>query len=175
MLQLANDGTNNLLYLGKVVGSYDLKDGSCRLQLDIQFATSSHDDWVIVLGALGHALRRIQPPAPEGDYVFETSTDDVKFVGGFQTLEETIISAGGENWKFHKTDVDPWPSMLHGHSGKKKLDAITGKIFDVNTRHQIGHLAKKPLGRLQSELRGHKDFPRAKALLPPSTTGKKKK
>jgi hypothetical protein len=169
MLQFATDGTNNLIYLGKVVGTYDVKDGSCRVQLDIEFATRRTEDWVNVLGALVEALRKIQPPAPKADYVFETSAEDVEFVGGFQTLDEKYVSAGGDNWNFHKTDVDPWPSKLHGHSGRQKLDAITGQIYDVNTRQQVGQLAKKPLARLQSALRGNKDFPHANTLLPPLT------
>lgn len=169
MLQLANDGTNNLIYLDQVVGTYEVKDGSCRVQLDIEFAISDVDDWVNVLGGLGRELRRIQPPAPKADYVFETSASEVKFVSGLQTLEEKSVNAGGDKWVFHKTDVDPWPSMLHGHSGRKKLDALTGKIYDVNTRQQVGQLSKKPLARLQNELRGHKDFPHASDLLPPTS------
>jgi hypothetical protein len=68
---------------------------------------------------------------------------------------------------FHKTDVDTWPSILHGHEYDKnlKLDALTGDIFDVATRQRCATLTEKKLKVIQEELRQSKDFADRVALL----------
>jgi hypothetical protein len=71
-------------------------------------------------------------------------------------------------WKFHKTDADPWPSVLHGHHSEQpfKLDTITGDIFNIHTRTRVQKLKAKELARVQAVLRNSKDFgERARVLL----------
>jgi hypothetical protein len=70
-------------------------------------------------------------------------------------------------WKFHKTDVDPWPSLLHGHHSQRplKLDAITGEIFNIHTRERVQKMKPRELARVQAELLDSKDFSeRARSL-----------
>jgi hypothetical protein len=62
--------------------------------------------------------------------------------------------------EYKRADADPWPSPLHGHEYDKglKLDAITGRIFDVATRQLCETLNPKHLRSIQDELRASKDF-----------------
>lgn len=63
-------------------------------------------------------------------------------------------------WIFHKNDVDPWPSMLHGHHNQKplKLDAITGFIYRIQNRKHVQTLRPKALLPIQMKLISSKDF-----------------
>jgi hypothetical protein len=73
-------------------------------------------------------------------------------------------------WVFHKTDTDPWPSLLHGHHSEKplKLDAITGFIYHIHTRKHVQSLRLKALFPIQKQLRMSKDFgDRALVLIGP--------
>ena len=83
--------------------------------------------------------------------------------------QETIVVAiKGNQWQFHKTDVDPWPSRLHGHHSRAdiKLDAVTGDLFRINTRQHVGRIKPKHLVYIQTRLLASKDFSeRARELL----------
>jgi hypothetical protein len=71
-------------------------------------------------------------------------------------------------WIFHKSDADPWPSLLHGHHNQRplKLDAITGEIFNIHSRKCVQKLKSKELARIQAQLFSSKDFAqRAEALI----------
>ena len=50
-------------------------------------------------------------------------------------------------WVFHKTDVDPFPSVPHGHStsGKYKLKLWSGEVYDTHTNKQVGKANKKEM------------------------------
>ena len=70
------------------------------------------------------------------------------------------MTADNYNWKFNKTDKDPWPSRLHGHEYDKglKLDATNGHIYDAATRRYRTKLKSKFLDQVHDELRHSKDF-----------------
>ena len=70
------------------------------------------------------------------------------------------MKRGSFVWDFHKSDADPWPSLLHGHDYDKglKLDAITGQVYDVVTKTCCKVLKEKDLKAIQDALRKSKDF-----------------
>jgi len=41
---------------------------------------------------------------------------------------------GLTTWEFHIGDMDPYPSIPHGHEGKKKLDAYQGWVWRGDNR-----------------------------------------
>jgi hypothetical protein len=55
------------------------------------------------------------------------------------------------NWEFHAYDDDFSPSVPHGHSGKYKLNVITGAIIDTVTGIIVAYLDKKDNKRLLSD------------------------
>jgi len=63
-------------------------------------------------------------------------------------------------WQFHKTDLDTWPSPLHGHHSQEpiKLDAITGDLWKIPERIRVGRLKERELGRIQLDLLRSKDL-----------------
>lgn len=54
-------------------------------------------------------------------------------------------------WEFHAHDPDFLPSVPHGHSGKYKLNVITGEIIDTETGHVVAKLDKKDKNRLYKD------------------------
>ena len=63
------------------------------------------------------------------------------------------FNIGGEKWEFHKNDEDPCPSVPHGHSrdGKRKLDIVTGYIYDVRTNKILRKANRKELAKLKTD------------------------
>ena len=61
-------------------------------------------------------------------------------------------------WIFRKYDLDPFPSIPHGHSedNKYKLNIDTGEIVDKQGHH-VGQVSKKELNSLL-EVPNFKDF-----------------
>jgi hypothetical protein len=122
------------------------------------------------LAYLALGLQKIEPPPPLSALEVATSEDEIEEEFDVpRFLIEKVVSADGYVWKFHKTDVDPWPSALHGHDYENglKIDALTGEIFDVASRQRCKKLNRKALSRLQRELRKNKDLKvRAEACLP---------
>ncbi|RAP74377.1 hypothetical protein DL346_20055 [Paenibacillus montanisoli] len=57
-------------------------------------------------------------------------------------------------WMFHQYDVDPFPSVPHGHSiepmNRYKLDVNTGEVYD-NNRKVVGRADRKELRLLKSD------------------------
>jgi hypothetical protein len=108
----------------------------------------------------------------EDEFVFVAVTPDLseyEFIPGTGELitqvsiaariEPLHVATKGKNWEFHKTDADPWPSMLHGHfyDARLKLDAITGKIYNSERQH-CSNLKEKELRRVQLALLNSKDY-----------------
>jgi len=56
-------------------------------------------------------------------------------------------------WTFHPYDDDFFPSVPHGHSGKYKLDILTGDVIDTVTKIIIGKINQKEMRRLYSDQR----------------------
>jgi hypothetical protein len=54
-------------------------------------------------------------------------------------------------WEFHAYDRDFSPSVPHGHSGKYRLDVITGAVIDSTTGIIIGYLDRKDFLRLLND------------------------
>jgi hypothetical protein len=109
----------------------------------------------------------------EADFVFIAVARDLseyEFIPGTGELVTKVsiaarrdplaVSTKGKNWEFHKTDVDPWPSLLYGHfyDAGINLDAISGKMFNVSSRQHCGNLKEKELRRVQLALLNHKDY-----------------
>lgn len=83
-------------------------------------------------------------------------------------MDTIVVATKGNKWQFHKNDVDPWPSRLHGHHSwaSVKLDAVTGDLFRINTRQHVGRIKPKELIFVQTRLLLSKDFSeRTKELL----------
>ena len=59
----------------------------------------------------------------------------------------------GVKWRIHKDDVDTWPSIPHLHSLEKswKLDAYTGRIYDIKTKKHIHTANSKIMSKLWSD------------------------
>jgi hypothetical protein len=51
-------------------------------------------------------------------------------------------------WEFHAFDKDFSPSVPHGHSGKYRLDVITGAVIDKTTGMIVAFLDSKEMERL---------------------------
>jgi hypothetical protein len=111
------------------------------------FASEDPDDYEIVDGE-EHATRLLPPRSAQPGSV----------LAYLRVLSK---------WKFHKTDVDPWPSRLHGHHSSLplKLDAITGNIFNVHTRRCVQRLRRKELVRIHVVLLASKDFAEKASVL----------
>ncbi len=65
-------------------------------------------------------------------------------------------------WVFHAYDDDFSPSVPHGHSGKYKLDIITGAIIDTTTGLEVASLDMKEMQRLRSDIKFQKLVTRAR-------------
>lgn len=70
-------------------------------------------------------------------------------------LTEQTVKAGGEVWRVHRNDADPFPSNPHAHNAESgiKMHLGTGELFRRNK--SVGKLDCKELLRIRSEL---KDF-----------------
>jgi hypothetical protein len=100
-----------------------------------------------------------QPTKP--DLSIETPEDSAtEELPSTRFLIERTVRQGNYIWEFHKTDVDSWPSLLHGHDYARalKLDAITDQIYDAVTRKFLRSLKPKHLKIVQDKLRASKDF-----------------
>jgi hypothetical protein len=93
---------------------------------------------------------------------------------GWFILEEDF-AVGGEIWRVHKADADPFPSRPHAHciGGKKrfvgcKLHLGTAELY--NGREALGrYLAEKQFSRLIELIRPK--FPGIELPLPMAKTG----
>jgi hypothetical protein len=68
--------------------------------------------------------------------------------------EEFQLKLGGYIWRIHKSDPDKiWPSNPHGDGvdAKVKVSIVDGRIFDRNTKKQVGRLKEKELINLRKE------------------------
>ena len=158
MLILENDGT--VTYKGKVVATCTKGPTEETVQVNLSYQTQ-RGDAMIPLIYFAQGLAKIE--LRDSPALLETSTtaeDIEEWFNVPRLLSEKVIARNGYIWKFHKTDLDPWPSPLHGHDYDNglKLDATNGDIFDVGTRHKCAKLKKKALNSVQCALRESKDF-----------------
>lgn len=152
--------TGKITYRGKEVGECILKDDHTTVRLDIEYAAGN--DWIIPLSWFAYGLSKLPENQP-GRVLKTLETAEDSIAEEFSVLRyctEKYVKRGGYKWDFHKTDVDDWPSPLHGHDYDKglKLDVITGKIYDVGTKKLCKKLKPGVLQDVQSELRKSKDF-----------------
>ncbi|OME86887.1 hypothetical protein BK120_08160 [Paenibacillus sp. FSL A5-0031] len=85
------------------------------------------------------------------------------------------ISAGKMFWEFHLTDVDPWPSIPHGHSLDPKgfkLDVDTGDIYLIKTRQRVGKAKEKDMIELLTDVKFAAFLKRAREVYTGSSTQK---
>lgn len=166
--------TGEFLLEGKVIGRHTPQPGRdvVRIELSLDLNLPA-DTWPEVFQHLEAVLEmRADKPLPLGPPDLRVPSNEgeaVEVEGARQSLLEKWFQAGRAFWEFHKTDPDPWPSLLHGHHSEKpqKLDAVTGKIYDIVTREHVATLKARELAALQAELRSHKDFAeKAAGLLP---------
>ncbi|MCK1281782.1 hypothetical protein IVB46_41865 [Bradyrhizobium sp. 61] len=152
--------TGVITYKGEKIGEHTFKDGQSTVRVNIEYSTAG--EWILPLSGLATGLSQLpenQPAKP----ALTIETREVAIDKEFDVprlLVEKLVKRNGHIWDFHKTDVDPWPSRLHGHDYEKglKLDAITGDIYDVATRARCKTLKKRELKYLQTQLRECKDF-----------------
>lgn len=128
--------THEIRYNDKVVGQHTFNDGKYLVNLCIEYETEG--DWFTPLSHFAMAIKKLNvnhsEPADLQINLVEADVDNVPDARVY--LDEKTIKSSGFVWRFPKSDVDDWPSPLHAHDYEKglKLDAITGKIFDVVTR-----------------------------------------
>ncbi len=160
-------GHGKNLLRGKEVGEHVFKDGHSTVRLDIEYEGGDH--WVVPLSWFAHGLsmlaeNQLPPALPTVQASEDGLAEEFEVV---RYLTEKQVKRGGYIWKFHKCDLDDWPSPLHGHDYDKglKLDAIKGDIYDVGTRKRCKTLKAGDLQTIQAELRASKDYKEAVATL----------
>ncbi|WP_156367274.1 hypothetical protein [Novosphingobium sp. KN65.2] len=159
--------TGKITYKGKEVGEHIFKDGRSAVRLNIEY--EGGDDWIVPLSWFAHGLSALAENQPTPALLTVDTPEDsiAEIFEVVRYLTEKQVKRGGYIWKFHKSDVDNWPSPLHGHDYDKglKLDAITGDIYDVGTKERCKTLKAGALRHVQAELRSSKDFKEAVASL----------
>jgi hypothetical protein len=168
--------TGKITYRGKEVGEHIFENGRSRVLLNIEY--EGEGDWVVPLSWFAYGLSMLAENQP-AQALLTIETSEISIADEFEVLRyltEKQVKRGGYIWVFHKTDVDDWPSPLHGHDYDKglKLDAVTGDIYDVGTRERCKTLKAGDLKAVQAELRASKDFKGTVATLIdkiPSATG----
>lgn len=140
---------------GEEICRYTVTDGRATVTVTWTYECAP-DEIIVPLSYFTNGLAELSPLS----LTVETDADSVDLVVGKQTLLEKQVKVGGYKWEFHKTDVDNWPSPLHGHDyeSMRKLDAITGDVFDVNTKACVGKLKSKQLDVVHNTLRSSSDF-----------------
>lgn len=127
-------------------------------------------EWIGTLTEIAKILRNIDAPKPLVVLEYDYSDDDLdKMTDVSKLLIEFTVKLRNMKWIFHKTDADSWPSPFHGHDYERnlKIDAITGKLYDVSTRKIIGKLKKNKLADLQSKLKKSPDLEHLCPLIKP--------
>jgi hypothetical protein len=161
-----DEATGKLRYNGREVGECIRKDGIARVTFTYTYESGS-ESWFSPLSWFFTELDRISPK-PEISLTVETAADSLAApISGVRFLIEREVKVGGYIWCFHKNDVDPWPSLLHGHDYEHglKLDVLTGAIYDVATGHKCAALKSKALEKVRAQLRGSNDYAEKVALL----------
>jgi hypothetical protein len=153
-LQLDHTDMRTILFRDQTAGAMI---GQSTFVLHIECA-----DWeerLLMLSEIGLVLKRYEKVG----LAIETNPDD--FGSGTldaqRTLLEKKIKAGSEIWEFHKADADQWPSPLHGHNVERpylKIDAISGAVYDINTRQKVDQAKPRALQQIQTVLLASKDF-----------------
>jgi len=165
MLTIDPRNPNKILYKGVCVGEVR-KDGDREIVTISLTYEASADDWVGPLALLSQGLARLEPPRPPEVLRVQLGEHSLEPPGiGRMMLLEKALKAGGYTWIFHKSDMDPWPSPVHGHDYEHDLvlDAVTGQIFETADRTQVGKLRKKELSALQKTIKANKDLKAAAA------------
>jgi hypothetical protein len=160
MLQIDRN-TGTIFYQGNKVGEHRFENGKHHVQLSIEYSTKS-EVWFTPLISLSIGIRDLPENLPQQpDLIIELREDCIheKF-NVSRSLNEKVVKRNGYRWEFHKNDVDPWPSPLHGHEYDKQLilDAVTGNIFDSGTREHCKTMKSKDLNTIQETLRKSDDF-----------------
>jgi hypothetical protein len=90
----------------------------------------------------------------------ETAEDSIgEELDARRLLSERTVRRANYILDFHKTDVDPWPSPLHGHDDKGlKLDAIIARTMTWLLELHCKSLKQKQLREVQVELRASYSF-----------------
>lgn len=153
--------TGKISYRGREISEHAIEHGKSTVRITLEYETAG-DDWIVPLSWLAHGLALLPENAPKPPALTITTPDD-SIAAEFDVprlLTEKLVARGNYIWAFHKTDVDPWPSALHGHDYDKglKLDVLTGDIWDVATRQKCKTLKAKHLNDVRDELRQSKDF-----------------
>ena len=155
--------TSKILYQGREIGECTHEDGKARVRLNITYECDA-DDWIVPLSWFAFGLNLLPQHRPKNLDVaskIETEADSIEREYDVpRLLTEKIVKRGGYIWIFHKNDPDEWPSPLHGHDYEKglKLDAVTGRIFDVATKQHCKDLKRRNLVQVQDTLRQSGDF-----------------
>lgn len=155
--------TCEIRYEGKVVGRQSVENGVSRVTLNIEYKCDK-GEWVVPLSWFGYGLSLLEKRKLQEKVVGLTlETAETEIAEKYPVprhLTEKTVKRDGFVWRFHKNDPDRWPSSLHGHDYEKnlKLDALTGIIYDTQTRQPCMKLNTKELPRIHSALRESHDF-----------------
>lgn len=154
--------TGHIVFRGRKVGSATYADGRTKVAFSIDYE-SQDENWILPLSLLGYGLRQAgldkRPPVVLQVPFDEHDVELVASAGPVLLIEKTL-KVDGRSWRFHKSDADPWPSLLHGHDYDHDLviDGVTGKIFNRTTKTLAGQLKPKKLAALHDLLRASKDL-----------------
>ena len=158
-----NQETRELFFKYDKVGECHYNGKTVQISLNFSYERST-EEWITPLSWFCYALSRILDQQASsrlisleiscGDDEIEQTYDLARF------LPEKTIKQKSYIWKFHKTDSDNWPSVLHGHEYQKslKLDALNGNVYDAVTKQRCMRLKKHALLDIQERLRDSSDF-----------------
>jgi hypothetical protein len=159
-----NSLTSKFIYEGCEVGEYIYENGKARVRIDITYECDA-EFWFEPLSWFATGLSYLPQHQPKNlelaALIIKTGKDSIaRKYKVLRNLYEVRVKRGGNVWDFYKNDKDEWPSALHGHDYEKHLilDAITGKIFDRDTKQHCEDLKAKTLSFVQKKLRNSKDF-----------------
>lgn len=158
-----NQETSELTFNDKKVGECHYDGNTAKISLNLTYECRT-EDWITPLSWFCYALRRIVNQNDGGRVIsleLPCSEDDIQETYDVaRFLPEKTIKQEGYIWRFHKTDSDEWPSVLHGHdyANGLTLDALSGNIYDAVTRTCCKRLKKRSLMAIHEKLRNSSDF-----------------
>jgi len=85
------------------------------------------------------------------EFIYEVTLEESIVPSNISVLlREQTIRSGGEVWRIHKNDADPFPSNPHAHNYPKNLVAHLGNGNLYRKKVMLGKLKKKNLVHLRS-------------------------
>ncbi len=139
----------NLVFNGETIATHQFRDGRHIITVNFSYEVSD-DFWWQPVSDLVRGLKKFQEYKDVPAVVLltlESDEDEVDVLSGvMRRLDEKTVKGSGYKWRFHKSDADPFPSPLHGHDYERglKIDALTGRIYDVSTKNHCETMKEGP-------------------------------